>query len=395
MPDSWSPEIKGRLIAFRILLVLGFLVLIGQLWRLQMVKGAYYQEAADVNRFRLAVDRAPRGVIYDRRGYLLVRNQPQISVSIVPAYLPDDPLERHALLVELARLLEMPLHGLSAQDPIVVASGEYAKMRVGVLDLLEEAEMAPYRPARLKTGVPRETALVLEEEHLDWPGVLVQVEPARDYVQGPLLSHILGFVGPIPQEQADAYEARGYDTNQERVGLAGVEYSFEDDLRGRDGQKLIEVDVAGQEIRTADELEPAIPGHNLRLTLDLELQQEMEEILSRQLKTVRSKQAVAIAMNPQTGEILGMVSLPSYDNNEFTGGISSKSLEALQKDVNRPLVNHAISGQFPPGSTYKVIIAAGALEEEVVTLQTRYYCGGILWLPNRFYPDDPSLAQPF
>jgi penicillin-binding protein 2 len=100
-------------------------------------------------------------------------------------------------------------------------------------------------------------------------------------------------------------------------------------------------------------------------------------------------------MNPQTGEILGMVSLPSYDNNEFTGGISSKAYQALQEDPSRPLVNHAISGQFPPGSTYKIIPAAAALEEDVITSQTRYFCGGILWLPNRFYPEDPSLAQPF
>jgi len=397
---DWQPsvrplEAKGRLTIFRILLIVAFLGLIAQLWRLQMIRGDYYQRAADVNRFRLEEDSAPRGIIYDRRGHLLVRNQPQLTVSVIPAYLPEDEPERHALLLALAELLEMPMVGYGAHDPLVATSLSYYNMRMGVLDLLEEAEMAPYRPARLKVDVPREVALVLEEEHLDWPGVLVQVEPVREYLYGPLLAHILGYVGPIPAEQAEAYAARGYDPNRQRVGLTGAEYTFEEELQGHDGQKLIEVDVAGREVQTAGELKAAIAGNNLRLTLDLELQQAMEDILQRQLNAFYKKQGVAVAMNPQTGEILGMVSLPSYDDNEFTGGISIKAYQALQEDPSRPLVNHAISGQFPPGSTYKIIPAAAALEEEVITPQTRYFCGGILWLPNRYYPEDPSLAQPF
>ncbi|MGC9333563.1 MAG: penicillin-binding transpeptidase domain-containing protein, partial [Anaerolineae bacterium] len=209
------------------------------------------------------------------------------------------------------------------------------------------------------------------------------------------MSHILGFIGPIPEEQADAYRANGYDPNRHLVGLTGVESTFERELRGRDGQKLVEVDVAGREVRTVGEPEAAISGYNLRLTLDLGLQQAVEDILQKQLDVLHKSQAVAIAMNPQTGEILAMVSLPSYDNNEFTGGISTEALRALQEDPDRPLVNHAISGMFPPGSTFKIVTASGALEEQVVTTATRLYCGGILWLPNRFYPEDPSLAQPF
>jgi penicillin-binding protein 2 len=369
--------------------------MIAQLWRLQMIRGEYYQKAADINRFRLEGSPAPRGIIYDRRGHLLVRNQPQLTVSIVPAYLPEDEAERFALLSELAEMLEMPMIGHNAHDPLVATSTSYINMKLGVLDVLQEAELAPYRPARLKVDIPREVALVLEEQHLDWPGVLVQVEPEREYIYGPLLAHMLGYVGPIPVEQAEAYEAQGYDPNQHQVGVTGVEYAYEGDLRGHDGQKLVEVDVAGREVQTAGELTPAIAGNNLRLTLDLELQQVMEDTLRNQLRASYKKQGVAVAMNPQTGEILGMVSLPSYDNNEFTGGISVKAYQALQDDPSRPLVNHAISGQFPPGSTYKIIPASAGLEEEVITSQTRYFCGGIMWLPNRFYPEDPSLAQPF
>jgi penicillin-binding protein 2 len=380
---------------FKAVIVLVFAILAIQLWRLQIQQGDQYRAAADINRFRLETELAPRGVIYDRRGHLLARNMPEVSVSIVPAYLPEDELQRKALLVRLAKLLEIPAVTRAPDGPARPAPEEDGNPTIGLLDMAREAEIAPFRPAPVKVGVSREIAMILEEEHLDWPGVLVQVRPVREYIQGPLVSHILGYVGPIPEALAADYEALGYNPNLNLVGLSGIEYSFESELRGTDGQKLIEVDVAGRAVRTADEPRPAVPGNNLRLSIDLELQRVMEDSLKQQLKILYKKQAVAIAMAPQTGEILGLVSLPSYDNNEFTGGISVKSLRALQTDESRPLVNHAISGQFPPGSTFKTVVAAGGLEEKVITPQTRYYCGGIMWLPNRFYPEDPSLAQPF
>jgi penicillin-binding protein 2 len=393
------PGAKTRFIAYRVVLAAAFLALVVQLWRLQAVRGEYYQQAADVNRFRLELNPAPRGVIYDRRGYLLVRNMPQITVSIIPAYLPEDEMERRVLLFKLAELIDMPLTAPApvrfSREVIEPAIQPEPEPKPGVLDILDEAKLAPYRPALLKVGVSREVAMVLEEEHLDWPGVLVQVQSARDYLQGPLTAHVLGYVGPIPEEQAEVYESQGYDPNRNQVGLTGVEYSFEKELSGQDGQKLVEVDVAGREVQTVGEPKAAIPGYNLRLALDLDLQQAIQDILTKSLKTYAKKQAVAVAMNPQTGEILAMVSLPSYDNNEFTGGISPEAFQALQEDPDRPLVNHAISGQFPPGSTYKIIVASAGLEEGVITAATRYHCGGILWLPNRFYPEDPSLAQPF
>ncbi len=395
MTNLHSTGNPKRIALYRAVVLIAFLALVAQLWRLQMVQGEYYQEAADVNRFRLEAEPAPRGVIYDRRGYLLVRNQPRLAVAVVPAYLPEDPVERQTLLIRLANLLEMPVRDSAVKTPAQVARERAGQGEPGILDLVEKAELAPYRPARLKEGVSRQVAMKLEEEHLDWPGVLVQAEAVREYLYGPLTSHILGYVGPIPAEQADAYRARGYDPNQQQVGLTGLEYSFEDKLRGQDGQKLIEVDIAGREVRSVGEPVPAIPGYNLHLTLDLDLQQAMEQILSRHLRNLYKKQGVAVAMNPQTGEILGMVSLPSYDNNELVGGISARKFQELQEDPNRPLLNQAISGQFPPGSTFKIVVAAAGLEEKVITAETRYHCGGILWLPNRFYPEDPSLAQPF
>ncbi len=394
-PESTGPRI--RLAVVRGVVVIVFLGLVGQLWRLQTMEGEYYRQAADTNRFRIQLNPAPRGVIYDRRGHLLVRNMPRISVSIIPAYLPEEEAERAELLRRLGVLLDVPMTTPPAERlrQGIPQALPGVQPKAGIIEILAEAEAAPYHPAVVKRGVSREAAMILEEEHLDWPGIVVQAEAVRDYPYGPLLAHVLGYIGPVPESEAEEYEARGYDASQHLVGLAGIEYTYEDDLRGQDGQEVVEVDIAGRQVGVVGEPQQAIPGHNLQLTIDLDLQQAMEEILQQQLRTYSKQQAVAIAANPQTGEILGIVSLPSYDNNEFTGGISPEALQALREDVNRPLVNHAISGMFPPGSTYKIVTAAGALEEGVLTPSTRLHCGGILWLPNRYYPEDPSLAQPF
>jgi penicillin-binding protein 2 len=396
MTERRGPARNTRILFYRGLVIVALLVLVGQLGRLQLARGAYYQQAADVNRFRLEANPAPRGVVYDRRGYLLVRNMPQLSVAMIPGYLPEDAQERLALLKKLAALLDIPLRGpLHEFTPGARSQSQTQPSGKPILEILKEAELAPYRPVLVKSGVPRDLALQLEEEHLDWPGVLVQVEAMREYLQGALTSHILGYMGPIPADQAEIYQAEGYDPNSDRVGLTGVEYAFEQELRGQNGHKLIEVDVAGREVRTVGEPEPVVPGYNLRLTLDLALQTKAQDVLSQHLKELNKNQGVVIAVNPQTGEILALVSLPAYDNNLFTGGISVKDLRTLQKDPARPLVNHAISGMFPPGSTFKLMVASGGLEEGVITADTRLNCGGILWLPNRYYPEDPSLAQPF
>jgi penicillin-binding protein 2 len=375
------------------------LVLIGQLVRVQMTQGEFYQEAADVNRFRMNYALAPRGVIYDRRGHLLARNMPQLTVSIVPAYLPEDELVAREMLTRLAELIDMPL---TAPPPPRLPTGEISpdvaeapEPEPGILDILAEAELAPYQPALLRRGIPRDIAMTLEEEHLDWPGVLVEAEAVREYLHGPLTAHILGYVGHIPSEEVKQYELEGYDPNRHQVGLQGLEFSFEKTLRGEDAVEIIEVDVAGRQVRTVGEAQVTTPGHNLHLTLDLDLQQAVTDILQEQLDSLHKQQGAAIVMDVRTGEILALVSLPSYDNNEFTGGISAKMLQQLQEDPAHPLVNHAVSGMFPPGSTFKLVTAVGALEEGVLTPSTRLHCGGILWLPNFYFPGDPSLAQPF
>jgi len=205
---------------------------------------------------------------------------------------------------------------------------------------------------------------------------------------------VIGYVGCVPRERVKEYISRGYDPN-DKVGLTGVELTFEDQLHGTKGRKHIEVDAAGREVRTLGyPLEPK-PGNNLILTIDLDLQRAVEAALRKGMEGVGSESGVAIAMNPQSGEILALVSLPSYDNNLFASGISPEDYARLSSDPHRPLVNHAISGQYPPGSAIKPMLAAAGLEEGVIDRRTKLVCEGTLLLPNKYFPDNPELAQPF
>ena len=234
----------------------------------------------------------------------------------------------------------------------------------------------------------------IEEERLDLPGVLVEISPTREYLFGEMLSHMLGYVGPIPAEQYGRYEGRGYDIT-DIIGLAGLEAEYEEWLHGVKGLENIEVDVTGRKIRTVSQDIQAQPGHNLRLSIDMGLQEAATKALQEEMDLINSKQGVAIAMNPQTGEILAMVSLPSFDNNMFSRGITARELSLLSEDPRTPLINHAIAGLYPPGSTFKIIPAAGALQARSVLPETTFFDEGVLYLPNQFEPDNPDLAQPF
>jgi penicillin-binding protein 2 len=405
-------QARFRLIIYRAVIVLIFAVFAAQLWRLQVVHGEEYRLLADRNRFRLEQLEAPRGVIYDRTGRLLVENVPTYRIVIIPAYLPE---ERQAEILErLSSLLGVPLEELRPQqlsEETITALAREVERRTGrevAREALEPAEpaesltkivergrlLAPYQPVVVKTGVDRSVASIIEEEHLDLSGVLVEIVSARQYMAGELTSHVLGYVGSIPQELLEEYEGLGY-TPTDRVGLTGLELVYEDVLRGEKGLENIEVDWAGRKVSVVGEPTLAVEGQSLVLTLDLNLQEAMYKALAAGMKEAGSKSAVAIAMNPQTGEILGMASLPTYDNNMFSRGISAEEYAELSVNRFRPMVNHAVSAQYPPGSTYKIIPATAALQEKIVEPDTYINCPGVIWVPNKFFPDDPSQATPF
>lgn len=411
-------QIRLRNYIFRGVVLIAFIVLATQLWNLQVVHGETYKALADANRFRLTQVPASRGVIYDRNGKLLVRNRPIYNVIIIPAYLPEDATAEAKVFARLSELLDLPIttqmepvtghnngyfhaighhqyNRLLKRQIINPRSRQYARASKGIRDKVDENRIsAPFLPVTIATDVDPMIIAKLEEDRLHLPGVLIDTAPTREYIFKELTSHIMGYTGPIPAEKFSQYQTQGYDLT-DIIGLAGLESEYEEWLRGIKGLENIEVDVTGQKIRTVSRDIEVRPGHNLQLSLDIDLQKAATKALQEEMDLVGSNQGVAIAMNPQNGEILAMVTLPSYDNNIFSRGITSRELSLLSEDPWTPLVNHAIAGLYPPGSIFKIIPATGGLEEGVVTQDTTFVDEGVLYLPNRFEPDNPDLAQPF
>ncbi len=408
-------EIRVRSYLFRGVTLLAFAVLIFQLWNLQVVNLQQYETLADQNRLQQVPIPSPRGVIYDRNGELLVHNRPVYNVIIVPAFLPDDPTAQTKVFARLSELLTLPIttqvepttsrnngyfHAINhhqynrqiERQIINPRSRQFINEPLGIRDAVNQSP--PFIPVTIAEDVDPIIVAKLDEERLDLPGVQIEIAPTRNYIYGELTSHMMGYVGPIPAGQFENYQALDYDLT-DLIGLAGLEIEYEPWLRGVKGLESIEVDVTGQKIRTVAENIQARPGHNLRLTIDIELQEATAEALQEQMDEVGSEQGVAIAMNPKTGEILAMVSLPSYDNNIFSQGISARELALLNDDRWNPLVNHATAGLYPPGSIFKVIPASAALQERVVAPETTFVDEGVLYLPNQFEPDNLDLAQPF
>jgi len=382
-----------RVILLGTLILVIFTAFVLRLWKLQFLEGKEYRARADQQRLRSVDIYAPRGIIYDRNGTALVHNVPSFNVAVVPAYLPEDPDEKEAVLLRLAELLDMPYTSGETDD----TSGEGEPPR-GLREMIDEADYAArYRPMLVKRDVERDTALLVAQEATILPGVSIEVDRLRNYPYGPLVSQVAGYLLPVPEEEKEKYVALGYDPATDHIGAAGVEATYEEALRGAKGKRLIEEDVLGRQIRVVEEQAEPVPGHNVYLTLDLELQRFVEEVLKRGMEqpNVNSPRGVAIVMRPHTGEILAMVSLPTYDNNLFAHGISIQDWQRLSNNPHRPLLNHAISDVLPPGSIFKVVVAAGALQEGVITPRTRFACAGKMVIPDKFAPDDPSRAQPF
>ncbi len=380
-----------RVVVLGLLILCVFAVFSRRLFHLQFVRGEYYRGQADRQRLRAVEIPAARGIVFGRDGTPLVRNVPSFNVVVVPAYLPDDENEMEDVLVRLAVLLDMPYTTAGVREGA-------DEQLPGLRDAVDAVGFAaPYRPLVVKRGVDRDTALLVAQQGLVLPGVSVQVESTRDYPYGSLVSQILGYLLPIPEEGEEEFIAQGYDPATDRIGVAGIEATYEDVLRGQKGRQIVEEDVLGRVIRVVQEQAAPVPGANVYLTLDLDLQRFVEEALRAGMTqpNVNSPRGVAIVMNPQTGEILALASLPTYDNNLFAQGISARDLERLSDDPHRPLLNHAISDGLPPGSVFKIVVATGALQEEVVTPRTRLTCPGRVVVPNKYYPNDPGRAQPF
>jgi len=399
-----QPLENWRLVVTGAVMVLVLLAFVARLFVLQVVEHGKWLAAANQNRVEELNIPAPRGAIYDRRGIVLARNVASYNLIITPAYLPDDPGKVDEIFQELSRLTGVPVSRgvVDKEHPYVACRSDQ-----GIRQIVNFGEtFAPYRPVKIKCNIPRQVAMIIRERASDWPGVGIEVEPIRDYPTGYLTAHIVGFLGPVPKALVDYYKKKGLVPNRDKVGYAGVELSHQDLLAGKNGHRVVEVDVAGHIIGDIKPPQPPIPGKNLVLTIDTRLQDAAYHILVKQIQYInqrypmpdgepRTQSGVVIAMNPKTGEILAMVSYPSYENNRMARFIPAYYYKQLAADPLRPLLNHAISGEYAPGSTFKLVAGTGAMNEHIVSLDQIIDAPGIITLANKYYANDPGKAEKF
>jgi penicillin-binding protein 2 len=347
----------------RALIILMFGILVIQLINLQVIHGENYKQQSAINAIREVPTSAARGLIYDREGRPLVTNSARFAATIIPGDLPED--DEDSVYNLISEIIGVPPAEIALKVETSIENG------------------GEFSPAIIKTDIDRDTALVLMELEPHAPGLRVEVDPARTYLTGDLLSHVMGYIGPISAEEYEQLADEGYGF-QDYVGKSGVEAAYEDVLRGKSGKKLIEVDAAGRELRTISE-RPPIDGTNVVLSIDLDLQQQVTDILKQYGSG--SINASAAVMDIHTGELLADVSLPSYDNNIFSSAISDEQLNALLNDPGKPLVDHLIAEQYPPGSTFKTIVGLGALQEGVAVPGTTITSRGYITIENEFDPN--------
>ncbi len=398
-PPFISP---GRTGAFYALIVISMIAGVSQLVRLQVVEHVELSELAVENRQSRVNEPAPRGVIYDRNGVILAHNMPSFNVVITPADLPDNDVRLHEIYQRLSAVTGAPISTppLDAGNASANQLGEDAPPP-GITEVVSLQEsIAPYKPVVVAPDVRREVAMTLSEELRNLPGVDIKVAPTRDYPTGALTAHVVGYMGPITREVEDFYIEKGFDPSRDKIGYAGIEAFMQDTLAGKNGSKVVEHDVAGLELRTVGEVTPAVAGSSLVLTVDVRLQAIAEGALRQRLKLenqIRRGQPVTngviIAMNPQTGEILALVSLPTYDNQQFARFIPVDYYNELHEHPHRPLLNQAISGEHPPGSVFKLVVASGALQEGIVTPEQRVFDPGEIEIVNRYFPNDPGKTR--
>lgn len=354
----------ARLLVFGLAVIISIGALTARLSYLQLARGGQNAAAADRNRTVLQAIPSSRGLVYDRAGRPLVTNVPSFTIKIRPADLPQS--ERDAVVTRLGGLLGM--------DPAEINAA------------IDANPGSRFDLVRIAQEVPEVTARLIAESNLELPGVQVVVEARREYAKGPLFSQVIGYTGPITAEQLARLKDQGY-LPDDMIGRTGIEAVYERELRGVYGAETVERDATGRRIQVLQTVRPAEAGDSLRLTIDTKEQIYAQRALEWGMSTAGLKRGVIIVMNPQTGEVLAMVSLPTYDNNLFAKGISKADFQRLASDPNQPLLNHAIAEQYPPGSTYKLVTGTGALADGKITADTKLETRGYLTIGTYRYYD--------
>jgi penicillin-binding protein 2 len=339
-----------------------FLTLLGRLGYLQLSRGSYYLSLAEGNRIRTRVSHASRGIIYDRQKNLLATNVPNFEIKVTPKDLPSDKQERQKEINNIASLL--------GEDP------------VNIEKILVEKGENQLEPILIKENLDREQALFLELKIKDLPGISLEKNPSRQYPAGDSFSHILGYTGRIDKAVLDKNKNYSLD---DYIGKSGIELFYEKDLKGENGKQQLEVDAAGKVIKEIASSDPKA-GNSLVLSIDSNLQKEVNAALSEGLQKAHVEKGAIVVMNPQTGEILSLVSIPNFNNNLFATGIKPDQYEALITDERQPLFNRVVSGTYSNGSTMKPVVAAGALQEGVINENSSITCHGAIDVPNQYNP---------
>jgi penicillin-binding protein 2 len=401
MPRSSHFETWRLIVVYAFVFVV-LSALLGRLVILQVLGGTDWQDQAVENYTKAISLPAARGILYDRNGFVLARNVASYNVVITPAELPDDDADIQRIYRELAELTGVPVGGPVTEESLAQAKLFSACVEgPSISDLVALGDsLAPYSPVKIKCNVTEEVARLVREREVDLPGVAVEIEPVREYPTGSLTADVVGFLGPIPAADEQALRARGFVPNRDKIGYSGVEASLQDILAGQNGRRVIQVDVAGKELRNLEPPSPAQSGDNITLTIDSRLQAAAEASLLQEINywntwfgRVRISSGVVIAMNPKTGEILAMVSYPTYENNRFARIIPAYYYQQLSEDPRHPLLNNAISAEFPPGSVFKLSAATGAFNEGVVDLNKIIFAPGQLELCEKFRPNDPCTGN--
>lgn len=330
-----------KILRISYIVIIVFLLLIMRLWQLQVLQGSKYRELSEANRLRIMAIPAPRGILFDRNGIPLVKNSSYYCASIIYGEFDRG---KTALL---SKVLNIPVEE--------------------ILKKINKEGLSPFTPIRLKQGLTFNEVAYIESRKSDFPGLIIEVEASREYIYSSIGSHLIGYLGkPNPSQSKDpAFRDVPPDAF---IGQWGAEMLFDKSLRGTPGERVIEVDSIGREIRLLNE-KPPIKGEDIRLSLDINLQKEAEEAFGE-------RAGALVAIKPDTGEILGLISRPSFDPDLFAKGISYEEWIALTQDSKRPMLNRALQSQYPPGSTFKIITAIAALEERLITPETKVECRG-------------------
>ena len=341
-----SDAIKKKIRVFAILVVISFLCLWMRIWYLQILKWQYLTGLSENNRVQIVILPANRGMIKDRNGETLVSTRPAFNLYLTP---------------EDAQDLDSSLNKLSQRISL-----DRKKLKKKM------AQTKSFKEVLIKGDIPREEVAFVEENNMSLPGIRIRAEPLRNYVFNNLASHTLGYLGEISKARLESLKGSTYRQG-DFVGKNGLENIYESLLRGDKGYKEVEVDVSGRELKTLRKISPE-SGNNLILTLDVKIQEELEKLMTGTAE--QNMNGSVVVMKVQTGEIIAITSKPSFDPNKFAAGISSQNWKALVTDEWHPLQNRSIHGQYPPGSTYKIVTALAGLEEGVIKPDTSVFCPG-------------------